>query len=93
MIDGVWAFRQKYFRINEVWKLTHLFPLREYQDGRLRLLQALEYVDHLRLRLDELHFLNNVEGCGSSPADVHRDRFDERRLGKVLDLLGHRGRE
>ena len=73
--------------------MPYLFSLGEYEDGRRRLLEALEDVDDLGLRLDELDLLHDVEGGRSRPTDVHRDRLDERRAGKVLDLLGHRRRE
>ena len=52
--------------------------LAEDEDGRRRLLEALEQVEHLRLLLDVLDLLDHVQVGGSRPADVDDHRLDER---------------
>ena len=65
----------------------------KYEDGRRCLLQALEDVDNLGLRVDELDDLDDVHGGGAGPTHVAGDRAHQGGPGKVLDLLGHGGRE
>lgn len=38
-------------------------------------------------------YLDDIQAGSSGAAHVNRDRFDQRALGKVLDLLGHRSAE
>ena len=58
--------------------------------GRRRFLQHFEKVRHLAVLAHVLDFLDNVEARGARAADVDRDGVHEGRLGKVLDLRGHR---
>lgn len=70
-----------------------LLLLGEYKHRRRCLLQALKQMRNSRLGFDVLDLLHDVSASGARSAHVHRDGFDERALGEVLDLLGHRSRE
>lgn len=65
----------------------------ENDGGRCSLLQALEKINHLGLLFDVFNLLNDVHASSSSSTDVDNDGLHQRLLSKVLDTLGHSGRE
>ena len=59
----------------------------------LRFLQTLQDVDHFGFLFDVLHFLNDVQARRSGTSYVDGDWLHQRTACKVLNLLGHGGRE
>ena len=59
----------------------------------LRFLQTLQDVDHFGFLFDVLHFLNDIQARRSGTSHVDGDWLHQRTARKVLNLLGHGGRE
>mmetsp|Transcript_30466 Transcript_30466/g.76481 ORF Transcript_30466/g.76481 Transcript_30466/m.76481 type:complete len:586 (-) Transcript_30466:154-1911(-) len=69
------------------------FVFAEDEHRRRRFLQALQQVHNLGLLLHVLHLLQHVQVCGARAADVDDYGLHQGGPRKVLDLLGHGGRE
>ena len=85
----LYTFKQHVF----VYGVHIVLLLGKDQHGRLRLLQALENVDHLRFLFDIFDILPAVEAGSSGTTHVHRNRLYQGTPRKVLNFLGHGSRE